>query len=131
MNLPSLKPAFAAVNQPTLDLERITMLRELCLESDPSMLTEMFESWTKESAERLVAIRAAVAAADAAALKSAAHALKGSCANLGVAKLAEMSRLVEKNAAAADASSVVDDLKSEFDRATAQLSVELQPPAAK
>lgn len=128
MNSTVLKSAISAVNQPTLDLERIAMLRELCAEADPTMLAEMFTSWTRESAERLAAMQTAIVRSDAGALKSAAHALKGSCANLGVTRLAEMSRLVEKNSAATDLGEVVPDLAAEFSRATAQLETELLPP---
>lgn len=126
VNSPTLRATIAAVAEPTLDLERIAMLRDLCVDADPSMLTEMLGAWSRESLERLNALRSAVTTRDANAVRNAAHALKGSCANLGVPRLSEMSRLLEKTPEVSDLAEVIHELAAEFERANQQLSAELQ-----
>lgn len=130
MNSSTLQSAIRSITEPTLDRERIAMLRDLCVDADPTMLTEMLEAWSRESAQRLVAMQAAVAASDANALHHAAHALKGSCANLGVARLSEMSRLMEKHPDTAGIEDSIRELAAEFERANQQLVTELQTQKA-
>jgi len=81
---------------PSVDLERLDMLRDLCSETDPALLGEMLEAWEEEAARRLADARTALATDDACRLKTAAHALKGSCSNIGVMRLSELSRRLER-----------------------------------
>ena len=81
---------------PSVDAERLEMLRDLCSETDPSLLGEMLAAWENETARRLADARAALAADDSRSLKTAAHALKGSCSNIGVTRLSELSRRLER-----------------------------------
>lgn len=79
------------------------VLRELqaVLGADFRVLVQTFIA---DSEHRLDAIRASMAAADAVALREAAHSFKGSALNVGAAPLAELCRAIETRAAGGDAS---------------------------
>ena len=108
---------------PSLDPERMDVLRELCVDAGPEVLREMFGSWETEAAKHLAGARQSLAAADTQAVKVAAHALKGSCANIGVVRLAELGRLLESQASVAtEASILLAEMQEEFERAREQLA---------
>jgi HPt (histidine-containing phosphotransfer) domain-containing protein len=70
-------------------------------------------------------LRGALARADAATLRSAAHRLKGSAANLGALRAAELARHLEELAEAdrlEDAEAVLDDLVDALDEASTGLA---------
>ena len=125
MSTPSdLPPASRpAIDLPTLDAERMDMLRELCTDAGPEMLHEMIDSWETEAARHLANARKTLAAADAQALKIGAHTLKGSCANMGIVRLAELSRRLEGEAGApVEAAARLDEMQAEYDQARTLLS---------
>jgi CheY-like chemotaxis protein len=62
---------------------------------DGSMVAGAIAAFLADAPARIAAIRAAHAAMDPAAVASAAHALKGSAANIGVVRLLELSRGIE------------------------------------
>ncbi len=108
---------------PTLDTDRLDVLRELCIEAGPEVLREMFGSWEDDTVRHLDGIRQALAAADRQALKAAAHALKGSCANLGIVRLSELGRLLELEIELpAEAEVLLAEMQDEFDCARAQIA---------
>jgi len=112
-----------AAGFPTLDAERMDMLRELCADAGPEMLHEMLGSWGTEAKRYLATARSALAAADAVLLKTTAHSLKGSCANIGIVRLAELSRLLESQSAApAEAAALLAEMDAELVLAHEQLS---------
>lgn len=64
----------------------------------------------------------AIANSDDAALRAAAHAIKGSCGNIGIARLSELGRLLEETLqSAAIATELLTEMTAEFHRARAQL----------
>ena len=107
----------------TLDAERMDMLRDLCTDAGPEMLLEMLGSWKSEARRYLDTARSALSAADTGALKTTAHSLKGSCGNMGIVRLAELSRLLEAaSGTSAEAVEILDAMEEEFARACEQLA---------
>jgi HPt (histidine-containing phosphotransfer) domain-containing protein len=112
-----------AADFPTLDAERVEMLRELCTDAGPEMLHEMLGSWETEAKRYLTTARSALAAADAVLLKTTAHSLKGSCANMGIVRLAELSRLLEgQSVAPVEAAALLSEMDAELALAHDKLS---------
>ena len=110
-------PSVYASDLPSVDPERMEMLRELCQDADPDMLREMLASWETEAARNLANAHAAVASADLTTLKAAAHAIKGSCANMGIVRLSELGHLLEhQSEAPAIAAAIVEEMTTEFHR---------------
>ena len=102
---------------------RLEELRELCTEAGPEVLREMFSSWEDDTLRHLDGVRQALAAADRQALKAAAHALKGSCANLGIVRLSELGRLLEREIELpAEGEALLAEMQAEFDCARAQIA---------
>jgi HPt (histidine-containing phosphotransfer) domain-containing protein len=66
------------------------------------MVAGAIASFLADAPGRIAAMRAAHAAADAAAVASAAHALKGAAANIGAARLQEISQGIESLARSGD-----------------------------
>lgn len=112
-----------ASDQPTLDAERVDMLRDLCNDSGPELLREMIGSWETEARRYLVVAHDALSAAEPQKLKTTAHSLKGSCGNMGIVRLAELSRLLEGVAAVpVEAAALLSEMEEELQRASAQLA---------
>ena len=110
-------PSVYASDLPSVDPERMEMLRELCQDADPDMLREMLASWATEAARHLDEARIAMANSDHATFKAAAHAIKGSCSNMGIVRLSELGRLLEhQSAAPAIAAAIVEEMTTEFHR---------------
>jgi PAS domain S-box-containing protein len=76
-----------------IDWSRIESLRPF--DPDGSMVAGAIAAFLADAPARIHAIRAAHAAGDAAGLASAAHALKGAAANIGAARLQELSQSIE------------------------------------
>lgn len=116
-------PPKHAADLPSLDAERMDMLRELCLDAGQDLLRDMLDSWESEAAKHLAKAERAMAEADPEALKVAAHALKGSCGNMGIVRLAELGRQLEHQAALPDeAKALLAEMKAEFDHAKDELA---------
>ncbi len=119
----STTPPKHATDLPTLDAERMEMLRELCLDAGQDMLRDMFGSWETEAAKHLANAERAMAAADHPALKAAAHALKGGCGNMGIVRLAELGRQLEHRAEIPEeAQALIEEMKQEFDHTRGELA---------
>ena len=78
----------APVAAPALDQDRIAILRELGPEDGRGLLPEAAAAFRRELPARIAALQAAVDDGDGPALVQAAHALKGSAANIGAAAVA-------------------------------------------
>ncbi|HVY30116.1 MAG TPA: ATP-binding protein [Polyangiaceae bacterium] len=78
----------------------------------------------KHVPEQLLAIGGAVRAADAGALKAAAHKLKGSCLAVGVPRMAELCAELEE--AEGDTSALFAELEGVFAKAQRELSAQLE-----
>lgn len=99
------------------------MLRELCLDAGDDVLTEIVGSWESEATRHLSAAKEGMKEGDANKVKASAHALKGSCGNMGVARMAELGRQLEAQVTQpAEASAILTEMQAEFDRARALLA---------
>ena len=81
-----------------IDWRRIDSLKPF--DADGSMVSGAIASFLGDAPDRIESIRAAHAAGDAAGLVSAAHALKGAAANIGAARVQELSQAIESVALA-------------------------------
>jgi HPt (histidine-containing phosphotransfer) domain-containing protein len=79
-----------------IDLSGLTSLADLRSINEPDLVVELIDLYLKDASERIQAIKAAAARADATVLKQAAHALKGSSAGLGFQQIAEISEQLEQ-----------------------------------
>lgn len=89
----------AAAEGPILDELVVTRLRELRLQVQKpgeDLLGELIGLFERDSALRLSALRSASTSDER---RQAAHALKGSAANLGAARVAALALHIEKNPA--------------------------------
>lgn len=78
----------------------------------------LLQSFLTDSRQRIDAIAAAIAAADAEALRRAAHSFKGSTSNMGAQRLAELCRQLEdigRNGSIDGAAVLLAPLRVEFD----------------
>lgn len=78
----------------------------------------LVQTFIKDSGERVESIRRACAAADADALRRAAHSFKGSSGNMGALQLSELCRQLEelgRDGSTAGAPLLAERLAAEFD----------------
>ncbi len=83
-----------------LDHDTIAALDALNEDGEPDVVIEIVSLFLADVPGRLQAIHAAAGAADAAALRCAAHALKGSAGNVGATALREACLAIEQQAVA-------------------------------
>lgn len=79
---------------PLLDTSRISELADLF--GDSEIVLELFEEFLQECPERMDTMRQALANGETELIDSAAHAIKGSSANLGTCAVQEMARMIEE-----------------------------------
>ncbi|HEV2310435.1 MAG TPA: Hpt domain-containing protein [Acidimicrobiia bacterium] len=101
-----------------LDADRIATLRELD-DGDGTLLPLLADEYGRDATHQVEAMRAALAAGDAPALRHSAHSLKGASANLGAPAMAE--RCLDLERAARDGhldgvASQIDDIEAELGR---------------
>jgi signal transduction histidine kinase/DNA-binding response OmpR family regulator/HPt (histidine-containing phosphotransfer) domain-containing protein len=112
-----------------VDADRLAYLRRaLATGGRVTIFTRVLEGFVTDAAERIAALRQAVARADQSAVRQLAHALRGSSANVGVARLAATAEALEHLAGGETlegAPHLVDRLESEFHQAEAALALEL------
>lgn len=75
-------------------VKRLSELRRQVQRPGEDLLGELIGLFERDSASRLAVLRGAPSAADR---RQAAHALKGSAANLGAARVAARALVIEKN----------------------------------
>jgi CheY-like chemotaxis protein len=91
-------------------------------------LAELVGLFFEDVPRRLDALREAVAAEDAGAVASTAHALKGSCGNMGAVGMSGIAADLQDAGASGDLSAVpglIERLQSEYGRVRARLEAEL------
>jgi histidine phosphotransfer protein HptB len=92
-------------------------LRELKDELGPEILAELITDFVLDTTKRLDVIRETISRDDPPALKAAAHALKGSCGNLGADQMQKICERLEQMGLSGDisnASKLLSQLESEF-----------------
>ena len=100
----------------TLDPAALANLLEIT-GGDPEFVDELIDTYLADGEQQLAAMRAALDAADEAALMRPAHSLKSNSANVGATVLSELARTIEADARAGtvpDAASRVAAVDAEF-----------------
>ena len=108
---------------PPIDTTVIADLKEI----EPGLLDELIGLFLEDTPQRIEAIRAAIAAGDARELWQAAHAVKGSCGNMGAKPMANISLQLEtlgKAGSIENADQLLAKLEYEFSRVRAVLHEE-------
>lgn len=114
----------------------INRLRELAQATDPSLLAQILDAFRSDGAAHIDSLRTAAETGDAAALRTAAHVIKGASGTVGAHTLANLAQQIYSavhsgSLAAADAgiNAMVDKLAQEFSRVLLELD-SLEPPVA-
>ena len=112
-------PPAQADDAPVLDPVATDRLRSLAASTDPSVLSEIYQTFLQSAADYRKAIHDAMSAGNADALRKAAHTLKGASANVGATTLAAVAGKLEalgKAGALAEAAALAQPLETEFKR---------------
>ncbi len=80
----------------SLDLTALAKMRKAFGEKSRELIPHLIDLFCADTAPRLVAMQRALDEQDAGALRTIAHALKGSCANLGAKRMAGLSEMLEE-----------------------------------
>jgi PAS domain S-box-containing protein len=102
-----------------LNAEVVARLRSLAEATDPSLITQIFTSFLRDGAERVDALKEALAGRDMEFLYKTAHAIKGASANIGAHSMADMAQKLELAGKAGDMSGAVtltEQIEMEFGR---------------
>jgi CheY-like chemotaxis protein/HPt (histidine-containing phosphotransfer) domain-containing protein len=117
----------SAAEAVTIDPKALQTLRELQRPGRPDVLTRVIDLFALDAPRLLAAMRDAVAASDAEALRHAAHTLKSTSANVGATMLTANCREIEQLARAAEVAAArgpIGDAVGELDRVLAALALE-------
>jgi CheY-like chemotaxis protein len=110
---------------PALDAEIFAGLIELAGGPDGELLEDLVGTFLTDAPARIAAMRSALTAGDARALKSAAHALKGGSSSLGAAAMAALCQELDAVAATpslAPAASLIGRVEAELERVRAEIA---------
>lgn len=101
----------------TLNLTVLENLRSYQREGQPDIVTRLIDLFLGQAPNHLETIEAALAACDCEALSRAAHALRGTSANLGAVKLSEIAGELEtqgRSGDTANSAATMAILRAEF-----------------
>ncbi len=107
----------------SVDVSVLDMLRSLHDDGDHFVAT-LVSTYVSDTQTRIDALRSALASSDGQGVERAAHAIKGSSANLGVTKMAALGEALQqvgKNADFAAIGPLFQEMEQEFPRARAEL----------
>ncbi len=108
----------------SLDRSVWDSIRALQCEGDPNIVSELISIYLEDSTARLFEINRTVAIGDPAQIRRAAHALRGSSANLGANALAALCALLEYSTGTAGAAELAARIEVEFENVRAALELE-------
>jgi HPt (histidine-containing phosphotransfer) domain-containing protein len=114
--------------EPVLDPEILDSLRAIDAEGSPGFLHDLVEAFLADTVDRLAQIRQALDSGDGDVCEKAAHALKGSCGNVGALRLSRrMEELVvlARSGDLAPAQAVTAEAEREFAVVERMLKAEL------
>ncbi|MDM7935411.1 MAG: Hpt domain-containing protein [Methanothrix sp.] len=112
-----------------IDRSVLMGLRELQIEGEPDIISELCGLFLKHAPERIGAILEAVEKGDARGLYAAAHGLKSSSAYVGAMRLSAMSRDLEEMGRSGELDGVrvkAELLREEYIRVAAALKAEMR-----
>jgi HPt (histidine-containing phosphotransfer) domain-containing protein len=108
-----------------LNAEVVARLRSLAEATDPSLITQIFTSFLNDGAERIDALKEALAGRDTELLYKTAHAIKGASANIGAHSMADMAQKLELAGKAGDMIGVaplMEKIEMEFGRVQREIT---------
>ena len=108
----------------SLDRSVLDSIRALQCEGDPNIVSELITIYLEDSTARVSEIKRTVTLGDPAQIKRAAHALRGSSANLGARALAALCALLEQSTGTAAAAELAARIELEFENVRAALELE-------
>ena len=109
---------------PAIDTARLDELAELGDEEDPHWLTTILQKFEEDASSRIVKLVVAAETANPKDLEQVAHALKGSCGNVGattMAALAQQLQTLGRSGSVDGAGDLITALEKEFARVKAGL----------
>jgi two-component system, sensor histidine kinase and response regulator len=112
----------------SVDYSKLEGLRELQQEGESDILCELLELFLTDVPPRLVALREAVQSGDARSVERVAHALKGSCGNMGALRMEPLCTELEEIGRSEDlaaAPELISRLEEEFGQVRAVFEEEL------
>ena len=112
-------------SNPAVDPEVVAALRDIPGSRNRSLLDEMIELFSEDSATRVASMRAALAERDADGLAELAHSLKGSCSNFGAHELERLCKELQIGSVAGElgrAGELVAAVDRELERVLAALT---------
>ena len=112
-----------------LDPTVVGELQALARSGDPELLQRLGASFARDAPRRVQALRAAVAAGDAEAVKFGIHTLRGSAATLGATEVVAVCRRLENVPAPAGAEQL-EPLLAELERSAVRAQTALTRLAA-
>ena len=118
----------ATADEATDPLDRGVLqgLREL---GDADLLSELVDLFLEDAPPQLEALRGAVEGGDASSVERVAHALKGSCGNMGAAQMAAICAELQDIGTSGDltrAPQLLGQLEAEFGRVRPALEAEIE-----
>ncbi len=132
VGIPAESDAGADEVQGEFDPRALARIRNLKRPDGSDMLEHAVALFTVSTREALEQIRTAIASADTEALRFAAHKLKSSCANLGVAGMAGVCRRLEelgRSGTLGDAEQLLEEAEQHFAGAAGWLREQLRESA--
>lgn len=129
----SIQKQFAAAEITTADLTNVldttvmAKLRKALGDKKKDFITNLIDLFIADTQPRLDALSEAAANSDAATLRQVAHALKGSCANVGAKRMSGLCEILEEKGLANSLEGVnafVEHVKEEFDLVKQALELE-------
>ena len=122
-------PARLPLSSLVVDADRVSRLRAtLTTGGNASLFARVLRGFIADTSERVEALRRSVELGEVQTARQLAHALRGSCANLGVARMADVAGALEELTTAGrleGAQALVQQLADEFQQAEAALAPEL------
>jgi PAS domain S-box-containing protein len=110
-----------------IDARVIAKLRKALGKKSPDLIPGLIDLFIADAAPRLAALQKAISENDGKALRQVAHALKGSCANLGANRMAGLCEILEdkgQTTSLAGAGAILEHLEAEFTLVTQALEDE-------
>ncbi len=105
--------------EPAVDMARLDELAELGDEEDPHWISSIVERFVEDTSGRIVKLVVASETGNATDLGLLAHALKGSCSNLGANRLSTLAKQLQalgQRGSVAGADDLIASLEKEFGR---------------
>ncbi len=123
-DLSTLADEPAVADGPAIDSARLDELADLGDEEDPQWLALILEKFNDDASSRIIKLVVASETGDPVLLSQAAHALKGSCANIGAQGMARMAQELQslgKKGSVKGATDLIAALEKEFARVRSAL----------